>query len=646
MGVVHHGRVPAVPRGGAGRVPAGDRPPVPRGAGRGRRLRRAGGGGAATCPAALRRRGRRARRGWRRRRGRRSRSRTCSPPAGRPSATAVTVHGCGDPDGRPARLPSWLRTAPVADGRPVDIGHGFRIARRGSPPISPATPTTHTTPPDELQRRLIAETAALGPASGMQISPHPGRVHGAARAGHRRPAGARGRHVHRATRRCAWPARLPDDGHLLCCDVSEEWTAIGRRYWDEAGVGHKIDLRIGPAVDTLRALPAGEQFDLAFVDADKSGYPRLLRRDRAPAAAGRPDHRRQHDLGPARVADPTRHRRRTPWPCARSTTRWPPTTALRVRAAADRRRPHAPAEALTPPRRCNAAACRASTDRPSEASRRRGGAAGLRELAVPSPGRRRAGRRSPSPGTRPGASRGTTSRPHGRRRCGRAPGWRASRRGAPPSGGRHPACATSSGATAPRSPAPCSRRSRRPAPAPPGAARRPGARCARARRRAPPGRRTPGPCTPTPGLLRCRRRGAGTTTTPPRARCRGGRRRSRSGRLRRQADVHRQRHRDAHADGGAVDGGDHGLRRLEDAQRHEAAAVARHALVAGRLATAAPAERLAAARQVGAGAEAAAPAGDDHGPHVVVGVGAIERVDHLAHHRAGEGVEHARAGRG
>ena len=66
---------------------------------------------------------------------------------------------------------------------------------------------------------------------------------------------------------------LPDDGRLLCCDVNAAWTAIGRRYWDEAGVGHKIDLRLGPAVATLRALPAGEQFDLAFVDADKSGYP-------------------------------------------------------------------------------------------------------------------------------------------------------------------------------------------------------------------------------------------------------------------------------------------------------------------------------------------------------------------------------------
>src|ERR1700694_1098566 len=66
---------------------------------------------------------------------------------------------------------------------------------------------------------------------------------------------------------------LADDGRLLCCDVNEQWTAIGRRYWQEAGVADKIDLRIGPAVDTLRALPAEPAWDLAFIDADKANYP-------------------------------------------------------------------------------------------------------------------------------------------------------------------------------------------------------------------------------------------------------------------------------------------------------------------------------------------------------------------------------------
>ncbi len=65
---------------------------------------------------------------------------------------------------------------------------------------------------------------------------------------------------------------LPDDGRLTCCDVSEEWTAVGRRAWAEAGVGDRIDLRIAPALETLAALPTGVMFDLAFVDADKPNY--------------------------------------------------------------------------------------------------------------------------------------------------------------------------------------------------------------------------------------------------------------------------------------------------------------------------------------------------------------------------------------
>jgi len=66
---------------------------------------------------------------------------------------------------------------------------------------------------------------------------------------------------------------LPDDGHLLCCDVSEEWTAIARRYWERAGVADRIELRIAAAVETLRSLPAEPSLDFAFIDADKTGYP-------------------------------------------------------------------------------------------------------------------------------------------------------------------------------------------------------------------------------------------------------------------------------------------------------------------------------------------------------------------------------------
>lgn len=68
---------------------------------------------------------------------------------------------------------------------------------------------------------------------------------------------------------------LPPDGKLIACDVSEEYTSVAKRYWAEAGVSGKIDLRIGPAKDTLAGLIAsGEsgRFDFAFIDADKTGY--------------------------------------------------------------------------------------------------------------------------------------------------------------------------------------------------------------------------------------------------------------------------------------------------------------------------------------------------------------------------------------
>jgi predicted O-methyltransferase YrrM len=69
---------------------------------------------------------------------------------------------------------------------------------------------------------------------------------------------------------------LPPEGRLVACDVSEEYTAIARRYWEQAGVADKIDLRIGPATDTLAQLisdGATNYFDFAFIDADKSSYP-------------------------------------------------------------------------------------------------------------------------------------------------------------------------------------------------------------------------------------------------------------------------------------------------------------------------------------------------------------------------------------
>jgi caffeoyl-CoA O-methyltransferase len=128
----------------------------------------------------------------------------------------------------------------------------------------------HGTPPDAVQQALIAETAEL-PMAMMQISPEQGafmtllvRALGVRQAvevgtftGYSALAIARG---------------LPDDGHLLCCDVSEEWTSVGRRAWAEAGVDDRIELVIAPAADTLRALPDEEYIDLAFIDADKPSY--------------------------------------------------------------------------------------------------------------------------------------------------------------------------------------------------------------------------------------------------------------------------------------------------------------------------------------------------------------------------------------
>jgi predicted O-methyltransferase YrrM len=70
-------------------------------------------------------------------------------------------------------------------------------------------------------------------------------------------------------------------GRLICCDLSEEWTSIGRPFWEEAGVASRIDLRIGPALATLDQLLArgmGESFDLAFIDADKEAYPAYYER--------------------------------------------------------------------------------------------------------------------------------------------------------------------------------------------------------------------------------------------------------------------------------------------------------------------------------------------------------------------------------
>ena len=76
-----------------------------------------------------------------------------------------------------------------------------------------------------------------------------------------------------ACRRWRSRAGCADGGRLTCFDISEEYTAIARRYWERAGVDDRIELRIGPAAETLRELPHEPHLDFAFIDADKTGYP-------------------------------------------------------------------------------------------------------------------------------------------------------------------------------------------------------------------------------------------------------------------------------------------------------------------------------------------------------------------------------------
>jgi caffeoyl-CoA O-methyltransferase len=124
---------------------------------------------------------------------------------------------------------------------------------------------------DAVLEGLRAETAALGEIAEMQIGPDQGAfltilaaAIGARAAievgtftGYSSICIARG---------------LPSNGHLLCLDASEEWTAIARRYWAKAKVEGKIELRLGPAIENLKKLEAGRRFDLAFIDAHKPEY--------------------------------------------------------------------------------------------------------------------------------------------------------------------------------------------------------------------------------------------------------------------------------------------------------------------------------------------------------------------------------------
>ena len=124
-----------------------------------------------------------------------------------------------------------------------------------------------------LKRRLREETAKL-PQAGMQISAHQGQqIAWLARAVGARRAVEVGTFTGYSSL-CLAEA-LPADGKLWCCDVSEQWTGIARRYWKEAGVESRIELTIAPALKTLDGLLAqglAGQLDLAFIDANKDGY--------------------------------------------------------------------------------------------------------------------------------------------------------------------------------------------------------------------------------------------------------------------------------------------------------------------------------------------------------------------------------------
>jgi predicted O-methyltransferase YrrM len=124
---------------------------------------------------------------------------------------------------------------------------------------------------DPLRAELAEETAKLGAISMMQIAPDQGTFMGilAAAIGARSAVEVGTFTGYSAL--CVARA-LPPDGRLLCCDINEEWTKIARRYWERAGVADKITLKLAPAADTLKALPASHSFDFAFIDADKQNY--------------------------------------------------------------------------------------------------------------------------------------------------------------------------------------------------------------------------------------------------------------------------------------------------------------------------------------------------------------------------------------
>jgi caffeoyl-CoA O-methyltransferase len=130
----------------------------------------------------------------------------------------------------------------------------------------------HASPADDILRDLVEETHQTVPGTTMQITHDEGEfltmLVRLTRASFAVEVG-----VFTGYSSICIARGLPEDGRLLACDVSEEWTSIARRYWERAGLTERIDLRLAPAGETLRALPVEASIDFAFIDADKTGYP-------------------------------------------------------------------------------------------------------------------------------------------------------------------------------------------------------------------------------------------------------------------------------------------------------------------------------------------------------------------------------------
>ncbi|WP_406097329.1 O-methyltransferase [Streptomyces sp. NBC_01013] len=130
----------------------------------------------------------------------------------------------------------------------------------------------HNPPLDAVQRELVETTyARLPDHAGMQSAEEQGPL----LAFLVRLTGAR--HIVEVGTFTGFSAlamaqALPAGGRLIACDISEEWTAYGREAWAKAGVADRIELRIAPALDTLRAMPAEPHIDFAYLDADKGNY--------------------------------------------------------------------------------------------------------------------------------------------------------------------------------------------------------------------------------------------------------------------------------------------------------------------------------------------------------------------------------------